>query len=332
MSRTSRERVAGRQLPIDLIEVDDYGLLVGTYWEKEAKFAGDWSKEAYAPGNKFYAAINEALKQTKSKRIIFYSTGYNANFSWPIQMAGQWTHFTARDAVWISFCWAASDSMFAYVKDAGTAGLSVRRARTLLLGLSEHTNVDKIDIIAYSFGAVILSDALVEMRLMHHGQTKEQLRKLRIGTVFYVAPDEDLDMFRNMFLDNLEDLPESIQVYTSESDGAIGLARSMYTKHARLGRSLKELTPDDRVALAESTDSAFVECSNAQKHAGKGKSGHGYWYGNPWVSGDIALALRTRRPPSERGLVRSKDGAVWEFPDDYPERLAKIAAQVAGKK
>jgi len=177
---------------------------------------GSLSDEAYLPGNKFYAAINEALKQAKSKRIVFY-----------------------------------------------------------------------------------------------------------------LAPDEDLDMFRNMFLDNVEDLPDSIQVYSSESDGAISMSRGWYAKYPRLGRSLLELTPEDRKALADGTDGGFIECSNAQKHAGKGKSGHGYWYGNPWVSGDIALALRTRRLPGERGLVRSEDGAVWEFPDDYPERLAKIAAQVA---
>ena len=61
----------------------------------------------------------------------------------------------------------------------------------------------------------------------------------------------------------------------------------------------------------------------------EGKSGHGYWYGNPWVSADVALSLRTRLKPAQRGLVRSEDGAIWEFPDDYPQRVAKIAAERA---
>jgi len=50
------------------------------------------------------------------------------------------------------------------------------------------------------------------------------------------------------------------------------------------------------------------------------------------VSGDIALSLRPRRKPGKRGLVRSKDGAIWKFPEDYPERVAKIAAELAHRE
>jgi esterase/lipase superfamily enzyme len=176
---------------------------------------------------------------------------------------------------------------------------------------------------------VIVSEALVQMRLMHARQTREQLKSLKIGSVYYVAPDEDLDTFRNIFLDNVEDLWDSAYVYTSESDGAIGMSRALYSKYPRLGRSLKELTPEDKQSLAKSSRSGFIECSYAQERAGKGKSGHGYWYGNPWISGDIALSLMTHRPPAERGLVRGEDGAIWKFPETYPERVAKIAAEVA---
>jgi len=327
--QVEEESRAGRQLPIDLLKVEDFGMLAGTYWEEGVDRAGEWTDAAYEADRKFYAAVNEELQRTKSNRIVFYCTGFNANFSWPIQMAGQWAHFTARDALWLSFCWASSNSTFAYVKDAGTSGLSIRRARELILGLAQHTNVEKIDIIAYSFGAVIVSDALVEIRLKHQGQSPEQLKSLKIGAVYYVAPDEDLAMFRNMFLDNVEDLWDSVHVYTSESDGAIGMSRSFYSKYPRLGRSITELTPEDLRALAAARKSGFVECGHAQKRAGKGKSGHGYWYGNPWVSSDIALSLRTRRAPDKRGLVRSEGAAIWEFPEDYPARIAKIASDVA---
>ncbi|MHC4938902.1 MAG: alpha/beta hydrolase [Planctomycetota bacterium] len=322
-----QDSLAGKPLPLSFVEVEDYGLLAGTYWEKGVDRAGEWSEKARAPGRKFYEAVNRELERTGSKRIVFYVTGFNANFSWPIQMAAQWTHFTARDALWITYCWASSDSSFAYVQDAVTSGLAVRRLRELLLGLGRHTNAKEIDVIAYSFGAIIVSDSLVEMRLMHYGENAGQLRRLKIGNVYYVAPDEDLEMFRNSYLDRVEDLSLSTQVYISESDGALGLSRALYAKRPRLGRSIKDLTADDRRSLAKETTGGLIECSYAQSRAGKGKSGHGYWYQNPWVSGDIAYSLRTRKPPGERGLVRMPDGAIWTFPEDYPERLAKLTSR-----
>jgi len=222
--------------------------------------------------------------------------------------------------------------MFKYVEDAGTSGLTVRRARELIRGLAKNTDVEKIDLVAYSFGAVIVSGILTELRLTQSASTPEEMAKLKIGRVYYVAPDEDLDMFLNMFLDRVEDLFESIQIYTSDSDSALGLSRGWYFGTARTGRALQDLAPETRKALAEVRDSGFIDATAAQKHAGRGKSGHGYWYGNPWVSADIAIALRYRLLPKDRGLVRSEDGAIWEFPEDYPARVAKIAKELAGKK
>ncbi|MHC4954584.1 MAG: alpha/beta hydrolase [Planctomycetota bacterium] len=323
---------AGRALALDIVEAEDYGMLHRTYWAPTEARDEQPEPEDLAPGNRLYAAINEELERTNSKRIVLYTTGFNTNYAWPIQMAGQWRHFTGRDAVWISLCWASSDSMFKYVQDAGTAGLTVRRARELILALAKNTNAEKIDLVAYSFGAVIVSGILTELRLMHAKSTPEEIAALKIGRVYYVAPDEDLDMFLNMFLDRVQDLFDSIQVYTSDSDSALSLSRNWYFSHARLGRSLSELKPETREALAKLHESGFIDATHAQAKAGRAKSGHGYWYGNPWVSGDLALALRFRLLPEERGLVRSEDGANWEFPDDYPQRVAKLAKELAAKK
>ena len=328
-----RQSLEGKQLDLDITRVEDFGKLAGTYWEPAiARRDTAHTDEFQQPGKQFYAAINEALAKTKSKRIVLYTTGFNTNFRWPIQMAAQFRHFSRRNAVWISNCWAASDSMFKYVQDAGTAGLTVRRIRTLILGLAAHTDVERIDLVAYSFGAGIVSGVLTELRLMHYNDNAEQLRKLKIGNVYYVAPDEDLDMFRNMFLDRVEDLYERLYLYLSESDSALNMSRNWYFSYARLGRSLNSLTADDRRALADNEKAAFIDVAYAQSRAGKGKSGHGYWYGNPWVSGDIVLAMCYGLDPAARGLVRSEDGAIWQFPEDYLERLARVTKKLVTKK
>ena len=67
------------------------------------------------------------------------------------------------------------------------------------------------------------------------------------------------------------------------------------------------------------------------KRAAKGKGGHGYWYQNPWVSSDVLLMIKYDLGPAERGLVRGADGAVWVFPEDYPERLRAIASRLPAR-
>ena len=53
-------------------------------------------------------------------------------------------------------------------------------------------------------------------------------------------------------------------------------------------------------------------------------NGHGYFIKSPWVSTDILLNLKHGSNPSQRGLSRSEDGIVWEFPDNYPEKIKNL--------
>ena len=56
--------------------------------------------------------------------------------------------------------------------------------------------------------------------------------------------------------------------------------------------------------------------------------GHSYFHKDPWVSSDLLLLLRYAVPARERGLVRAEGSANWTFPEDYPQRVKAIAADL----
>ena len=57
-------------------------------------------------------------------------------------------------------------------------------------------------------------------------------------------------------------------------------------------------------------------------------NGHGYFIKSPWVSSDILLILAFGLSPSERGLVRNDQGAIWQFPGDYRQKIRALALQL----
>ena len=53
-------------------------------------------------------------------------------------------------------------------------------------------------------------------------------------------------------------------------------------------------------------------------HAGKA---HAYFLYSPMVSTDILFNLKYGAAPGDRGLVREAEAAIWDFPEDYEERV-----------
>ena len=55
---------------------------------------------------------------------------------------------------------------------------------------------------------------------------------------------------------------------------------------------------------------------------------HSHHTRNPSVSSDIILMLRHDLTPRDRGLTRDSQSPVWQFPEDYPDRVTGIAGQL----
>ncbi len=278
----------------------------------------------------FIEALNARL--TNARRVIIYVPGYNTKFESPVRYAAEFAFFLHGDAVPVAFSWPARSTPLGYSKQVTTANVSVRALRELIQLIATESAAERIDILSYSAGAPIVSDALHELLLMHHDRTDEEIRStLKIGNVIYAGADEDIDRFRNLYLDGFGRVAERITLYSSGSDIGLVMSEVIARGSKRLGRFAGELSETERILLADAgSRTSVVDVSYAQRRAGGGDLySHGYWFGNAWVSSDVIAQLRFDLPPGERGLVRSEDGdgnidPVWEFPRNYPEQIRAV--------
>ncbi len=158
------------------------------------------------------------------------------------------------------------------------------------------------------------------------GSNVGALRRQRIGQVVLVASDVDRQQFGNYLADGLLDVPETLTVYMSETDSALGFANFLFTRY-RLGQLLDESTLDPGVRnyLRDVKNLVLVDVTGAEGY--RKSNGHSYFRYSPWVSGDVLLTLLAAIPPEKRGLVREPGSLVWKFPKDYSQRLEKLAAE-----
>lgn len=271
-----------------------------------------------------------------SGRVLLYVPGFNTSFEAPLRFAGEFSFYLHGEATPVAFSWPARSVPFGYSKQLTNAELSVRSLRELIRLLGEQDEVKRIDVLAYSSGAPMTSDALLQLRLMHHELSGDELREhLKIGSVIYAGADEDIDRFRGMYLDGFGEIAERITIYSSRHDLGLLLSEFLVRGSKRLGRLAQNLEEHERKLLldpASRTD--VIDVTRAQSVAGGGGIySHGYWFGNAWVSTDVLAQLRYGLEPEERGLVREASGSeddpnpVWRFPKDYPEQAMRVYAE-----
>jgi esterase/lipase superfamily enzyme len=269
-----------------------------------------------------------------ARRVLIYVPGFNTSFETPVYYAAEFAFYLHGNAVPIAFSWPARSTPLGYPKQVTNATVSVRALRELVLLIANESNAERIDILSYSAGAPIVSDALHQLRLIHADLNRDELsKKLRIGVVIFAGADEDLDRFRNLYLDGFEDVAERVTLYSSRRDIGLTLSQLFVRGSPRLGKVAGELTPNEQVLVSDfGSNTDIIDVGYAQRRAGGGDIfSHGYWFGNPWVSSDVIAQLRFQRPPPphERGLQAVSDSGdvespVWRFPDDYPQRIDRV--------
>jgi esterase/lipase superfamily enzyme len=304
---------------LELNGVNEFGVL-----DLTAEGMGDrrLKEEVTAsPRINYTEAINRRLAKSQSKDIYIYTHGYKVNFDYPLLVSGELWHFLGYEGVFIAYSWAATPSAFAYASDIETARYSSRNFRIFLEYLADHTDAERIHIIGYSAGNRTVIDTLWQMALSNPGQDSASLRqRFRIGEVMVLASDYDQDLFVSAIREGMLGVPESMTIYRSENDKALGFSSWLLNRN-RVG----EINPDEAMTqeeigtLPESQELRIINVSRATR-AGSG-NGHDYFRNSPWVSSDVFMALRFDLSPGERGLYQDEGSAVWQFPDDYIERL-----------
>lgn len=308
------------QFPLYVESVRDLGVLEGVLpygqWSDLEKLA----QHARAD-EEFVDLVNAKLATSRKKNIDIYVHGFKVVFENPVLVAAEFWHFQGYDGVFIAYAWPSSPSVFAYFKDIETAVASGGVLRGLIELLSQETDAERINIIGYSAGTRVVIDSLNRLALSYRGLDDDALREhARIGNVSLIGSDYDRWLFAQHIEDGMLRIPDMLNVYMSDDDGALRSSRR-FLGHDRLGSLMDGtlVSPATREHIRGLDNLFFIDVSHAPNY--DARNGHSYLRASPWVSSDLLMTTEYRLAPAQRGLVLEDDRIHWTFPDDYIERL-----------
>lgn len=268
----------------------------------------------------FASAINRKLSTSKVKDIYIYVHGYKIVFVNPLLIATELWHYLDYQGVFIAYSWPATPNTLAYARDLETAAYSSRNLRLLIEYLASSTKVHRIHVIAHSAGTRVATEALAQLALISSANRSKE--KYRIGKVILIGSDMDRDIFSAYVEDGLLQIPESLTLYLSESDRALGLSRFLFTRQ-RVGQvfSPGQIPAESIEFLRKNPRLEVIDVTGAENY--DAERGHDYFRRSPWVSSDVLATLKYRLTPKNRGLIWDDALAVWKFPNDYIDQLAR---------
>lgn len=317
IQKISTQKNRKQKYPLRVSGIKEFGVLDSS----RGKLIKNPGEMNLVSANKAFASvINQKLSTSKVKDIYLYVHGYKIVFANPLLIATELWHYLDYQGVFIAYSWPATPNQLAYARDLETAVYSSRNLRLLIEYLARSTNVHRINIIAHSAGTRVATGALEQLALMNSGN--RSMKKYRIGKVILIGSDMDRDIFSGYLEDGLLAIPESLTIYLSGTDRALGLSRFVFTRR-RVGQTfgLNEL-PQESIEFLRSHPRLKIIDVTGVKNADAEK-GHDYFRRSPWVSSDVLATLKYRLTPKIRGLVWDDTLAVWKFPNNYIDQLAR---------
>jgi esterase/lipase superfamily enzyme len=184
-------------------------------------------------------------------------------------------------------------------------------------------------VLAYSAGATIASPGLARAA----GDVAADPGHLRLGEVYYAAPDVDFPEF----VDNLPRYEEQVRrvtVAVNMSDRALSFAQ-WFNRVSRAGRpNLADIGPEQTAWLVAASGRQELDVLSIRPEdlPGLPATSHAFWYDHPWVSSDVVLKLCYHASPQARGLDPNRNEielAFWTFPTDYAAQLPAVTRRLA---
>jgi esterase/lipase superfamily enzyme len=277
----------------------------------------------------FFSAVNEALDRSFDKDLMIYVHGANSSVYRAAAQAAQYRHFTGRNSVVLAFFWPSAENILRYALDVEHAARSVPHFARLLELLARHTHARYLNILAYSAGGQVVSPALAALGKTAAGADRQELKsRLRLGEVYYAAPDVGLKQFVDDLSDYM-DLPRSVTMALNTNDSVLAFAETHHGV-SRAGRpNPDELTAEERSIVLRATKEGALDLIgiDPDRIPDLEAGAHNFWYENAWVSSDVLVQFLFHVEPEVRGLERNRTDRgtlYWTFPDDYPERIITI--------
>ena len=279
----------------------------------------------------FFYEINKALEKSYSQDLLVYVHGANSNFYRATAQGAQLFHFTGHNLAVVTFSWPSAESILNYKVDVMHARKTVPAFTRLIEVLAHNTKAQNINILAYSAGAQVVTPGLAYFRDLYPGLAAQKLKeKLRIGEVYFAAPDTDFGPFIDRYM-KFRDIVERVTIKINQNDRVLRFA-AMTNGISRLGRpNWNELSEEENIAITEALKKDQLEILNISDSKAPHMEGpHGSWYKDSWVSNDLLLLLLFNASPQERGLIEYSlgNGEIgYYFPYDYEEIIGEIIRQ-----
>jgi pimeloyl-ACP methyl ester carboxylesterase len=317
----------GLDVPLKLVRVNEYVLL-------------EPGTDPAQPGEaalELIGALNDYLAESEDPDLLIFVHGANNNFYRSIGQAAQYRHFTGRHTAVLAFVWPSMENILRYGADVKHAEQAAPMLADLLAMVGVHSNARHINLLGYSLGATVVSNALEDLRRRHAERPAAEVReKLRLGEIYFAAPDVDFERFVDQ-LYVYEDIVGRVTMTINMEDSALGFSAMVQGK-SRAGRpDTDELTTEQTNRLLRATRSPrfdVIEVSEAIAPYEALKA-HDYWYNNPRVSTDVLLQMLSHETPDKRGLekyVTDKGYKIWIFPQNYQERSLEAVRRMRSER
>jgi esterase/lipase superfamily enzyme len=285
-------------------------------------------KEKTAGAEGFFDQVNQLLRENFDKDILVYVHGANSNFYRATAQGAQLHYFTGQNSLTLTFSWPSAESLLKYKTDVRHAQQTIPAFTKLLELLAENTIAQHINILAYSAGAQIVAPGLAALSYEFPELSQAALKKkLRIGEVYFAAPDSAYKDFIGQYL-QFSDIVERVTINMNREDMVL-LLSTFQNNESRLCRpDFAELnTEEDNLAIALTQTRALNILDLGESKPLQIGRVHDSWYGHPWVSSDLLLLLLYNAAPLERGLIEHWDeygSKTYRFPEDYKQTLQEI--------
>ncbi|WP_309387150.1 alpha/beta hydrolase [Cerasicoccus frondis] len=312
--RMSTSATRDKELVIHIESVDELGVLSNT----RHPFVKNPTPDTPDADAAFADLINRQLAQSSEKEILVFVHGYKTPFDDPVLVATEFWHFMGYDGVTIAYSWPSTPSWIAYLRDIESSGNSAREFRLFLQFLADHTDVEKINVLAYSAGTRMAAETLHNIAI--------DCSAPHLGHVILVSGDVSAAKVGALLADDALDKVDTFTIYNSTGDMALGFSDWLFDRN-RIGSSHDALAqlPEALDFVRSTPKLQLINVSDAED-ATKG-NGHGYFRNSPWTSSDILASLDFHLTPAERGLIWNDDTGEWNFPPNYLETLRESIRQ-----
>ncbi len=282
---------------------------------------------------RFFSELNARIDASLHRDLTVYVHGANNNFYRASAQAGQYRHFTGYNSVVLAFAWPSAENLLRYGADVRNAAATAPVFARLIDLLARHSTALRLNILAYSAGAMVISPGLTMLKSLNDNQPLEELRRrLRLGEVYFAAPDIELRRFVQD-LNQFKDMTCNVTVTINLNDSVLALSQA-HQGASRAGRpDLRELSEEETRWIMQATHGAdfdVIDVNNNEIPDFRTGS-HSFWYSNPWVSSDVLVQFLYHAGPGARGLAErftGEEDSIWYFPPDYPQRVVEAVKRL----